>query len=274
MPSLSELKNYLDSIVLRFEKLEFIEADPISIPHSFDDPEDQELIALYSALLAWGQRKTLLKNLERLCEIMNFKPRKFVYDYNIERDSHKFKTFVHRTFQPMDAIWLTNNLSLIIRQYDTLEAAFIKNQRHRDDNLGHAIQAFSELIFSVDSQTPKRLRKHLARPASGSACKRFCMYLRWVVRDGPVDLGIWKRINASSLMLPLDTHSGKQARSLGMLSRTQNDWKAALEVTENCKKLCKHDPCKYDFAFFGAGVNNYELSATFTGNQKLNVTEL
>ena len=272
MPSLSELRTYLDSIVLKFEQHDFIVHDPISIPHSFDDPKDQELIALYSALLAWGQRKTLLKNLERLCEIMNFQPRKFVYNFQIERDGEALKTFVHRTFQPIDAIWLSNNLSLIIKQYGSLEEAFGLNYSSQQEHIGPAIQAFSELLFSIDGRTPRRLRKHLARPSTGSACKRLCMYLRWMVRNGPVDLGIWKSVDVSQLILPIDTHSGRLARELGILSRKQNDWKAALETTYNCKKLCPEDPCKYDFAFFGGGINKLDLSPSFTGQNKIQMT--
>lgn len=274
MPSLSELKEYLDAIVRQYESPEFITLDPISIPHSFDDPEDQELIALFAALLAWGQRKTLLKNLERLCEIMNYRPRKFIYDFSFERDSAKFAGFVHRTFQPIDAIWLSNNLSILIKQFGSLESAFSQNISTRDTHLGNAIQAFSELLFSIDIHTPKRLRKHLARPLTGSACKRFCMYLRWMVRSGPVDLGIWSRIDKSKLVLPIDIHSGRQARALGMLTRSQNDWKAALETTENCKKLNEEDPCRYDFAFFGIGAYKHSLNMSFTGENKLNVTDI
>ena len=274
MPTLLELKEYLDSIVTLYEKPEFITQDPILIPYSFDAPEDQELIALYSAILAWGQRKTILNNLERLCRIMNFKPYHFIYNFSLEKDSDKFHSFAHRTFQPLDAIWLTNNLSLILKKHTSLENAFLSNYSEASPHIGPAIQAFSELIFHIDSRTPKRLRKHLARPHTGSACKRFCMFLRWMVRRGPVDLGIWKRINPSTLVLPLDIHSGRIAREFGMLSRKQNDWKAALEVTNNCKKLCPEDPCKYDFAFFGAGVYSLELSPSFTGKGRLNVTLL
>ena len=274
MPSLPELKSYLDSIVSQFEQIEFINQDPISVPHSFDNPEDQELIGLYSALLAWGQRKTLLRNLETLCEIMDFRPRQFIYDFQHERDCGKFSSFVHRTFQPLDAVWLTNNLSLILRKYDTLEKAFSINYSDQLEHIGPAIQAFSELLFSIDNRTPGRLRKHLARPNTGSACKRFCMYMRWMVRTGPVDLGIWQSIDPSKLVLPIDVHSGRIARQLGMVNRKQNDWKAALETTKNCKLLCPEDPCKYDFAFFGAGVYDLELHPSFIGVNKIDVSAL
>ena len=96
---LIELKAYLDSLVLKYERLEFIESDPISIPYSFEDPFDQEIIGLFAAVLAWGQRKTLLKKLEDLCERMSYKPRKFVYDFDPEKDADLFSNFIYRTYR-------------------------------------------------------------------------------------------------------------------------------------------------------------------------------
>ena len=250
MATLKDLHSYLDNLVEAFEKEEFIAEDPIVVPHSFEDPQDQEIIGLYAALLAWGQRKTLLKNLESLCERMSFKPRKFVSDFSPGRDGHLFSDFKHRTFQPIDAVWLTSNLSLVIKEYGSLEKAFGSFLEQRAPHVGEALQSFSDLLFGINPQTPKRLRKHLARPNAGSACKRFCMYLRWMTRTGPVDLGIWKAIHPNQLVLPLDVHSGRQARALGMLNRKNDDWKAALELTQNCRLLSPDDPCRYDYAFF------------------------
>ena len=269
MTNLSSLKTYLNNLVNKFERHEFIYHDPIIIPHGFDDPIDQEIIGLFSALLAWGQRKTLLKKLEDLCERMSYNPKKFVYDFNPNRDSVALSGFIHRTFQPIDAISLTTNLSLILKEYGSLEKAFISGMSVSSAHIEEGLQCFSDLLFEVNPSTPKRLRKHLARPNSGSACKRFCMYLRWMVRPGPVDLGIWKSLNTCQLVLPVDVHSGRQARALGMLERNKNDWKAAIELTENCRLLCKEDPCKYDFAFFGIGVNNVQLDPRFTDQNKI-----
>ncbi|MFK7847973.1 MAG: TIGR02757 family protein [Rhodothermales bacterium] len=259
-------KTYLDNLVLKYEKPNFILEDPISIPHGFDAPEDQEIIGLFASLLAWGQRKTILNKLEELCERMDFKPARFVYDFDINRDAHHLAGFKHRTFQPEDAVWLTKNLSLVLRQHKSIEHAFDYFQSTGTNGLESGIQGLSDLLFSIDAGTPARLRKHLARPASGSACKRFCMYLRWMVRPGPVDLGIWTAVKPDQLVLPLDVHAGRQARVLGMLDRTQNDWRAALELTNNCVKICPEDPARYDYAFFGSGAYGEALDPLFTIN--------
>ncbi|MBX2819125.1 MAG: TIGR02757 family protein [Rhodothermaceae bacterium] len=274
MATLANLKLYLDGLVDRFEKPEFIHNDPIVIPHSFEDPLDQEIIGLYAALLAWGQRKTLLKKLEDLCEIMSYKPRKFVYDFDPEKDAHLFANFIYRTFQPVDAVSLTTNISLVIKQFGSLEIAFSSFVKHDDKHIGNGLQKFSDLLFAINPATPTRVRKHLARPLSGSACKRFCMYLRWVSRPGPVDLGIWNSLSPEKLVLPLDVHSGRQARALGMLNRKNDDWRAVLELTDNCRYLCPEDPCKYDFAFFGLGVNKIPIDPDHTGTNKIDVTSI
>jgi len=95
------------------------------------------------------------------------------------------------------------------------------------------------------------------------------MYLRWMVRPGPVDLGLWTQIRPDQLVLPLDVHSGRQARALGFVTRKSNDWKAVQRLTAACRKLCPADPARYDFAFFGVGAYDASLDARFTGENKL-----
>ena len=264
MPTEKELSAYLDTLVAKYETQDFILLDPISIPHGFDAPKDQEIIGFLAALLAWGQRKTVLNKMAELCERMRFKPHTFVYNFERERDHDRLAGFKHRTFQSIDAFWLINNLSLLLRRFQSLENAFSSFVSDQDVDVGPAIQGVSDLLFSISPHTPDRLRKHLARPHSGSACKRICMYLRWMVRKGPVDLGIWTSFRTDQLVLPLDVHAGRQARALGMLGRKQNDWKAALELTNNCKRLSPEDPARYDYAFFGAGAYNEILDPYFT----------
>lgn len=249
-----ELKSYLDALVRYFEQPGFIAEDPIAVPHGFSDPRDQETIGLYAALLAWGRRSTVLAKLAELCERMDYRPYAFVRDFDEGRDAGRLATFRHRTFQPIDALWLTRNLSLLLGRHKTMEALFCRGLAADSPDIGPAIQAFSDAVLHASSRTPVRLRKHVARPLSGSACKRLCMYLRWMVRPAPVDLQIWPRIRKEQLVLPLDVHSGRQARALGLLDRRSNDWKAAQVLTAACKRLCPADPARYDYALFGLGA--------------------
>lgn len=249
------MKAYLDHLVQQFEQVAFIQDDPISVPHGFSDPRDQEIAGLIAALLAWGQRKTILNKMADLCERMQFQPYHFIQHFDEIRDAAALEGFKHRTFNSDDAIALCQSLSAMLAKYNTLENAFAVHLKPSDSDVKNAIQGFSDEMMHLVPDTPRRLQKHLARPSTKSACKRLNMYLRWMVRqNSPVDLGIWTKISPSQLILPLDVHSGRQARKLGILSRTQDDWQAAYELTEACRAFDPLDPCRYDFAFFGLGV--------------------
>ncbi|MDZ4699563.1 MAG: TIGR02757 family protein [Rhodothermales bacterium] len=257
------LSAYLDLLVRRFEQPDFIPSDPISVPHAFDDPGDQEIAGLFAALLAWGQRGTVLRKMDELCGRMGYQPHAFVLHYTPERDAECLAGFKHRTFQPADACWLVHALSAALHRYGSVEAIFLAHLPPDAPHIGPAIQGFSDTLLTILPDTPPRLAKHLARPAAGSACKRLAMYARWMVRPGPVDLGIWRGIRPDQLILPVDVHAGRQARALGLLQRQTDDWRAAQELTEACRRLCPEDPCRYDYAFFGAGAYEVELDKRF-----------
>ena len=245
-------KAYLDTLVTRFEQPAFIADDPVSICHAFTDPRDQQVIGLYAALLAWGRRSLILTKLEELCGRMSHRPWAFVRGFRVDRDRHQLDTFGHRTFLPLDALIFTRNLNLLLRRHGSIERIF--DVQHQNADIGDAIERFSRRMMEAHDDTPPRLQKHLARPSRNSACKRLCLYFRWMVRGGPVDLGLWKSVRPSQLILPLDVHSGRQARALGLLKRAANDWKAALMLTQTCRTFNAEDPARYDFAFFGLGA--------------------
>ena len=250
----------------RYERPAFIGEDPISIPHGFSDPDDRAVIGLFAALLAWGRRGVMLRKLAELCERMRMQPARFVrqYDDGPGSDARRLDGFKHRTFQPVDARWLVKNLRAALRKYGSMQHLFARHLAPSDEHVGPAIQGFSETILQIDPQTPSRLRKHLARPEAGSACKRLAMYLRWMVRPGPVDFGQWRKIRPAQLLVPLDTHSGRSARTLRLIQgRKSNDWKAALQLTRRCRRLAPRDPARYDFALFGAGVSGARLDERF-----------
>lgn len=277
--SLDALHDYLDTLVDRYEGPGFIEDDPISIPHAFDDPRDQEVIGFYAALLAWGRRDVMLRKLEELCERMEYAPYRFVRTFDPERDAAALEGFVHRTFQPIDALWLTNNLGTVLDRYETVEQFFAAHRPDDSDSSGTSpvapmLQDVSTTLLTINDGTPQRLRKHLARPEAGSACKRLNMYLRWMVRPGPVDLNLWTCLKPADLMLPVDVHVGRQARALGLLSRKTNDWKAVRRLTTICQQFCASDPARYDFAFFGIGAQDESLDARFTGANRVDRSSL
>lgn len=279
MASLSELKAYLDRLTGHYERPSFIEGDPISVPHAFDDPRDQEVIGLFAALLAWGRRDVLLRKLQDLCERMDYSPDRFVRTFDEAHDRAALEGFVHRTFQPIDALWLTKNLSDALRRYGSVEALFAAHRPDASETetgapVGEMLQGVSTTLLTMHDDTPQRLRKHLARPQAGSACKRLNMYLRWMVRSGPVDLGLWDILEPADLMLPVDVHVGRQARALGLLTHKSNDWKAVRRLTAVCRHFCPSDPARYDFAFFGVGAQDDSLDTRFTGENAVDGSSL
>ncbi len=276
MASLNALREYLDTLADRHERPAFIDGDPISIPHAFNEPRDQEVIGLYAALLAWGRRDVMLRKLDELCERMGHAPYRFVRTFDPDADAGALDGFVHRTFQPLDAVWLTTNLSAALDQHGTVEGLF---EAHLPDHpeaspVATMLQGVSTTLLTIHDDTPKRLRKHLARPEAGSACKRLNMYLRWMVRPGPVDLNLWSILDPSALMLPVDVHVGRQARALGLLERKSNDWTAVRRLTTICRHFCASDPARYDFAFFGVGAQDESLDARFTGANRVDGSSL
>jgi len=251
----TELKNFLEEKVNFFNRPVFIETDPISIPHRYARKEDREISGFLAATISWGNRVSILKNGVKLMHLMDDQPFLFIKDAG-GRDLQHFRNFVHRTFNESDILFFIEALRYIYQYKDGLEAAFADGFIGRQINVYPAIMHFRQCFLEVPHLP--RSEKHIADPSSGSTAKRINMFLRWMVRQDEkgVDFGIWRRILPSQLCCPLDVHSGRSARSLGLLNRKQNDWKAVIELTEQLKNLDPEDPVKYDFALFGMGVSN------------------
>lgn len=231
-----------------------MEDDPVQIPHMYSQKEDIEISGLFSAVIAWGQRVTIIKNATALMARMDHAPYEYVMHAN-EAELRRLEGFVHRTFNSIDARAIVLGLRKVYQEDGGLEQIFVEGLKTGDDSVFHAIVHARNMLSSRED-FPKRTHKHLANPAKGSSAKRLNMFLRWMVRDDKqgVDFGIWKKIPASLLVCPLDVHTGNVARKIGLLQRKQNDWKAASELTQNLKMYCPEDPVKYDFALFGLGV--------------------
>ena len=246
-----ELQEILDEKFNEFNNQEFIETDPIQIPKMFSDKNNIEISAFLAATIAWGNRKMIIRNSLRLMELMDNNPFDFITNHS-EKDLNIFDGFVHRTFNDVDCKFFIKSLKNIYTNHDSLEHIFVKSYTQNKD-IKDSIIDFRNIFFEIDY--PKRTTKHLANVEKNSAAKRVNMFLRWMVRKDKhgVDFGIWD-IPSSALMMPLDVHSGNVSRKLGLLKRTQNDWKAVNELTTRLRDFDKNDPVKYDFALFGMGV--------------------
>lgn len=249
----AELKDFLEEKYLQYNTTEFIESDPISIPHRFSKKEDIEIAGFLAATIAWGNRASIIKNANKLMDLLDDTPHEFVLNASFS-DLKPFSRFVHRTFNGEDCIFFVTSLMNIYRNKGGLENIFSKGFNQEKENVKDAIINFRKEFFKI--KHPARTLKHVSNPEDNSAAKRLNMFLRWMVRNDNkgVDFGLWKEIKPSQLCLPLDVHTGNVSRKLGLLKRNQNDWKAVEEVTNNLKKYNAKDPIKYDFALFGLGV--------------------
>jgi len=248
----SILADLLNEKYFQFNRPDFIDGDPVCIPHRFNRKENIEIAGFFSATLAWGQRKVIIRNAERLMNAMENEPYNFVMDAS-DNEIHMLQSFVHRTFQFADLQYFILALRYINQVYGGIHKIFSDSYLSGGD-LKLCLQKFYDLFFGLPHL--QRTRKHISDVANGSAAKRMNMFLRWMIRtdSSGIDFGIWNDIPPSALYIPLDVHTAKVARHLGLLKRNQNDWKAVEELTAELRKFDPYDPVKYDYALFGMGV--------------------
>jgi uncharacterized protein (TIGR02757 family) len=258
---IADLKSFLDEKVEQFNQPRFIPDDPVSIPHLFSKREDIEIAGLMAAVLAWGQRKTIIRKCRELMRWMDDDPHRFILHHR-PQDLKPFEQFRHRTFNGIDALYFIEALKSIYCEYASLEEVFLVPAT--EANLQEGLVRFHHRFFNLD-ESPQRTRKHLPTPERKSTCKRINMYLRWMVRQDKrgVDFGLWTRISAAQLICPCDVHVDRVGRRLKLIRRKQTDWYTALELTANLKKLDPADPVKYDFALFGLGVEEKAEGLSF-----------
>jgi len=249
-----DLKYFLNKKVDEYNQPSFISADPICIPHSFTKKQDIEIAGFFAAIFAWGNRITIINKSEELMRLMDRAPYEFCL-HHTDSDLKKLLAFKHRTFNATDLLYFISFFKMHYKENNSLEIAFTKWMAKKDMNIENALNGFYKYFFSLD-EVPARTMKHIASPYKNSSCKRLNMYLRWMVRKDrhSVDFGLWKNISASQLVIPLDVHVARVARRFKLLHRNTTDWSAALELTNELRKLDANDPVKYDFALFALGI--------------------
>ena len=243
-----DLKNFLDEKYQEYNNVKFIEDDPIQIPHLFTNHKDIEIAGFLTSIISWGNRKSIINNAKKMMNLLDNSPYDFIK--NCKDSEIKKLEFVHRTFNSIDFRFFLHSLKNIYTQNESMEDVFLDNN---SNFMFDGIINFRKIFFSVNHE--KRCEKHISNPLKNSCCKRINMFLRWMVRnDQNVDFGIWKKIKRSKLSCPLDVHTGRVARKLGLINRKQNDFKSLCELDKNLRLLDNEDPVKYDFSLFGLGM--------------------
>jgi len=246
--SKNDLKSFLDEMYLKYNQSEFIDSDPIQIPYNFQKKEDIEISAFLTSIISWGNRNMIINNANKMIDIMSKNP--FDYVMNSTENNMKSISFVHRTFNSDDFKFFIMSLKNIYINHGGLEKIF--KPMEDDKWMFDSIKRFRNIFFSIPHQN--RTLKHISDPQKKSSCKRINMFLRWMVRDDNVDLGLWRGFPKSILSCPLDTHTLRISQKLGLVNRKQNDVKTLMELDEKLRFLDYSDPVKYDFALFGLGV--------------------
>ena len=247
-----ELKEFLEEKYIQYNNEKFIESDPIQIPKQFEDRKDIEIAGFLAATIAWGQRRTIISNMNKLLGWMENTPYEFIINA-VNDDLEVFRDFKHRTFNGEDCIFFLKALKNIYQNHDGLKYIF-ENSYLQTGDIRESLKTFRNIFFEIPY--PSRTQKHIADVSKKSSAKRLNMFLRWMVRrdrEG-IDFGLWDNISMKDLYIPLDVHTGNVARKLGLLKRKQNDWPAVEELTEKLRGFDEEDPVKYDFALFGLGV--------------------
>lgn len=255
IPDRETVAELLEQLHDRYNSPDFIEDDPIAVPHRFARREDIEIAGFLASTIAWGNRKMIVRNGHRLMALMDDDPHDFVMHAS-PQEMECLRRFVHRTFNGDDLTTYVVSLRRIYREYGEI-GAFFEREYIREGDLRPVLSRFREVFFC--GEHPSRTEKHLSSIDKGAACKRLNMYLRWMVRrdDRGVDFGLWTQIPASALYLPLDVHTASMGRALGLLLRRQNDWRAVEEITGALRNFDPTDPVRFDFALFGAGMDGF-----------------
>lgn len=252
MTEIGNIKEFLDEKSDRYNYPDFIESDPIQIPHQYSEKNDIEISAFLASTIAWGQRVTIIKNLQKLMALMDHAPYDFVMNHS-ENDLERLSYFKHRTFNGEDCKFFIKSLKNIYLNHSSI-GDLVQNIFLEKKDVFEVLSELRKVFFEIEY--PVRTQKHFSNVLKGSSAKRLNMFFRWMIRKDNcgVDFGLWEKIPMSELYLPLDVHTGNVARKLGLLKRKQNDWKAVEEITSVLKSFDPIDPVKYDFALFGLGV--------------------
>jgi uncharacterized protein (TIGR02757 family) len=243
-----------------------VAADPVEFPRRYRAPDDVEVAGLVSAALAYGRADVFKPVLARVLQVMGPSPARFVERFARAPDARAFDGVVYRFNRPADLAALAAGVGEVRLRHGFLGARFAELFREAGGDAGALRPALARFAGElrdapqVDALLVGRGRRglwHLLPDAAGpGASKRWNLYLRWMIR-GPdaVDLGVWRGVPASALVIPLDTHVHRVARALGLTARRDASWRTAEEITASLRRIDPDDPVRFDFALCHLGMS-------------------
>ncbi len=262
-PKLKKIKEVLNKLYQSENRISYISQDPIQFPHRYSSPEDIELVGFIASAFAFGRVSLILPNIQKILDRMGKNPYSFIMNFNVKKDQKHFQDLYYRIWTAEDIVCFTVIIQSVLKKYGTLGAFFTQCYQQQGGRMDRALSHFVDKLLDIDptpiygkNTFPRSMIHLLPSPKRGSACKRLNLFLRWMVRSGDgVDFGLWKNIPASGLIIPLDVHIIRISRYLGFHHRNTPNWKMAVEITNQLKRLDPSDPIKYDFTLCHLGIS-------------------
>ncbi len=247
------LKARLDALVETFD-ISTIEPDPLQLVLRHDDPLDQETAGLIAAAFAYGRAEIIVANIGAVLAKMTPSPYRYLASFDRAEATRRFAGFSHRFHKTPELVAFLECLANAIRDHGSLGALFERCYDPNDPDISQSLVRFTTQLRSTAHRQPSTLRYLLTSPSDGSACKRMNLFLRWMVRRTPPDLGLWTFVDPAKLLMPVDTHVHRIATFLGLNDRKSADWKAARAMTDRLARFDPADPVRYDFALCRLGI--------------------
>jgi uncharacterized protein (TIGR02757 family) len=256
------LKKTLDRFYKEYDYKDRIKHDPIEFPHRYSNSEDIEIAGFIACCFAYGKVGLFKPVIEEILEPAGKRPCRMLKNFTLKNDAKYFKGISYRFNKEKDVLCLVYLLSEAVNKWGSLKKLFYHHYESGHEDIKIALSGFTDYLLNINTSPvygrnikPSGLTQFLPRPEKGSACKRMNLFLRWMVRREDIDFGIWDKIPASKLIIPLDTHIAKISRCLGFTHRKSSDWKTAKEITDALKRFDDQDPLKYDFALCHHGIS-------------------
>jgi uncharacterized protein (TIGR02757 family) len=259
---IERLRGALDRLYTDFDRVESA-ADPVHIVRGYAAPEDREVIGFCAAALAFGRVTSVLQSIHALRAEMGSRPAEYVRRFAPDRDGGALRPLGHRWTRGVDLVALVWTLRRMLDAAGSIEGFFLDGFEPGSADVGPGLERFATRVRAMDlrpayGRVPRvpGVWYFFPRPSTGSACKRLNLFLRWMVRRDAIDLGVWSRVPASALIVPLDTHVIRLGQCLGLTRYRRAGWRMATEITGALRQLDPADPVKYDFSLCHLGMTN------------------
>jgi uncharacterized protein (TIGR02757 family) len=257
-----DLSDRLEALYFDYNRVDSA-SDPVHKVRPFGDPADREIAGFCAGALAFGRVASVLHSIDTLFAVIGPRPAQFVRAFEPEQASREMRALVHRWIRGDDLVALLWILRQMLERSGSIEDFFLEGFAESHADVGPALDSFSTRALALDirrayGRKPRRpgVCYFFPRPSAGSACKRLNLYLRWMARRDEVDLGVWKRVPPSRLIVPLDTHVIRLGRCLRLTKYTSPGWRMAADITASLRKLNPADPVRFDFSLCHVGMMN------------------